>query len=221
MKNPLLLLILAVPVVLAASCTSTKYRDEDLSRVFRYNESKGISSLDPAYARNQTIIWPVSQLFNGLLQMDDSLDIRPALARRWEISDDGTVYTFHLRTDVRFHDDPVFPGGTGRLVTAADVAYSFSRILDPSVASPGLWVLGKLDRGKPDHPEGFRALDDSTFRIWLNEPFPRSPASSPCLIASWFPARPSSITGKNLPGTRLEPGPSNSGSGCRTKSSSW
>ena len=94
MKNRLFILLFAL---CAASCANHSHQIDDLSHVFRYNESKGISSLDPAYARNQTVIWPVSQLFNGLLQMDDSLKIRPALAKSWEVSPDGKVYTFHLR----------------------------------------------------------------------------------------------------------------------------
>ena len=158
--------------MLLVSCAENRRDGVDGTRVFRYNESKGISSLDPAYARNQTIIWPVSQLFNGLLQMNDSLQAGPALARSWDITDSGKVYTFHLRRDVRFQDDPVFPGGKGRQVSAFDVEYSFSRILDPAVASPGRWVFSKLERSNPDHTSGFKALNDSTFRIWLSEPFP-------------------------------------------------
>ncbi len=169
MKNRIFILLFAL---CAASCANHSHQIDDLSHVFRYNESKGISSLDPAYARNQTVIWPVSQLFNGLLQMDDSLKIRPALAKSWEVSPDGKVYTFQLRMDVRFHDDPVFPGGRGRMTSAEDVEFSFSRILDPAVASPGLWVFSKLQKGDADHPKGFKALNDSTFRIWLDGPFP-------------------------------------------------
>ncbi len=157
--------------LIVAACTGKRIDSSDLSRVFRYNESKGISSLDPAYARNQTVIWPVCQLFNGLLQMNDSLQIIPCLARTWDMSDNGTIYTFHLRTDIRFHDDPVFKGGRGRKLMASDVVFSFSRILDPSIASPGRWVFSKLERDDPDHPLGFKAVDDTTFRIWLSEPF--------------------------------------------------
>ncbi len=169
MKGRLTILFL---VLLAVSCTGKRNDKAGFTVVFRYNESKGISSLDPAWARNQTIIWPVSQLYNGLLQMDDSLRVRPSIARDWDISGDGRIYTFHLRQDVYFHDNPAFPGGKGRKVKASDVGYSFSRILDPAVASPGRWVFGRLENGNPDHPAGFRAVDDSTFRIWLSGPFP-------------------------------------------------
>ena len=49
---------------------------EKRDNIFRYNESKGIPSLDPAFARNQTIIWPVNQLFNGLDQLDSALNVK-------------------------------------------------------------------------------------------------------------------------------------------------
>ena len=140
--------------------------------VFRYNESRGIVSLDPAFARDQTMIWPAVQLYNGLVQMDAELNIKPSVAKSWEISNDGLVYTFNLRNDVYFHDHEIFPGGKGRKVTAYDFEYSFSRILDPGIASPGFWIFNKLEKNNKDHPLGFRALNDTTFRIWLSETFP-------------------------------------------------
>ncbi|MGC9341720.1 MAG: ABC transporter substrate-binding protein [Bacteroidales bacterium] len=141
----------------------------DNPNVFRYNESRGIVSLDPAFTRDQTMIWPALQLYNGLVQMDKELDVKPAIAEEWEISDDGRVYIFHLRNDVFFHDHEIFPGGKGVKVTAYDFEYSFKRILDPKIASPGFWIFNKLD--KSQHA-GFKAINDSTFSIWLTEAFP-------------------------------------------------
>src|SRR5208282_2376646 len=46
---------------------------------------------------------------------------------------DGETWTFKLRKDLRFQDDPCFPGGHGRAITAADIAYSFKRMADPKV----------------------------------------------------------------------------------------
>jgi oligopeptide transport system substrate-binding protein len=155
-------------LVLFISC-SDSYPEGQLT-VFRYNESKGIASLDPAFARNQTLIWPVNQIFNGLVQMDDSLNVIPCIANSWTVSDDGLIYTFNLRRDVLFHNSPVFPDSIGRQVTAFDFEYSFSRILDPKIASPGKWIFDKLDF-TPVHQNGFKAENDSIFRIWLKEPF--------------------------------------------------
>jgi ABC-type transport system substrate-binding protein len=143
-------------------------------KVFRYNQPEALSSLDPAYARNQANIWATTQLYNGLVALDETLKPSPALAARWHVSPDGLVYTFHLRQDVYFHDHPVFPGGQGRRVTAADFVYSFKRILDPATASTGSWVFkGKVLEDLKGNVSDtcFKALNDSTLRVYLKEPF--------------------------------------------------
>jgi peptide/nickel transport system substrate-binding protein len=158
------LCVLFLSLIALFSC-----RNHDADRsgdrtVFRYNESKGISSLDPAFARNQTIIWPVSQLFNGLVQLDNDLHVIPCIAHSWSVSDDGLVYTFRLRNDVQFHSSPFMDQ---RTVVASDVVYSFNRIRDPSLASPGQWIFDQVEPGS-----GFQALNDSVLRIKLKNPFP-------------------------------------------------
>jgi peptide/nickel transport system substrate-binding protein len=112
-------------------------------------------------------MWPAHQLFNTLVEIDDSLHIVPSLAKGWDISEDKTVFTFHLRNDVFFHDDDCFPGGKGRKMTARDVEYSLSRIIDKQVASPGAWIFNR----KVDTVQPFTAVDDSTFRLKLIRPY--------------------------------------------------
>lgn len=150
-------------MVLLAGCSMPDNSDK---HIFRYNESAGISTLDPAYAKDQAIIWGCSQLYNGLISLDSSLVVQPCIAKSWEVSDDGKAYTFHLRKDVFFHKNPLFnsPDST-RCVTAFDFLYSFERILDPDVASPGLWIFNEVDE------HGFEAPDDSTFIVRLKHPF--------------------------------------------------
>lgn len=145
-------------------CYSPKNQE---AGVFHYNEFNGIASLDPAFAKSQAVMWPVHQLYNTLVEIDDQLHIVPSLARSWDISEDRTRFTFHLRTDVYFHDDPVFPGGKGRKMKAADVEYSFKRILDKTTASPGAWIFN----GKVDSLQPFLAIDDSTFQVQLIRPY--------------------------------------------------
>ena len=149
--------------------------EESRQNIFRYNESKGIPTLDPAFARNQTIIWPVNQLFNGLVQLDEKLQVRPCIARQWQIDETGTMYTFYLRKDVFFHDHAAFTDGRGRQVTAADFVYSLNRIMDPRVASPGAWIFHSVDRESVNGINGFEAVDDTTLRIYLVRPFPAFP----------------------------------------------
>jgi oligopeptide transport system substrate-binding protein len=156
-------------ILLLNSCRS-KYPGDKDKTVFRYNESAGITSLDPAFARNQANIWAVNQLFCGLVQLDDSLKVRPCIAKSWKISDNGMEYTFHIRRDVRFHDSEVFTAGKGRLVKASDFVFSFGRITNSTLASPGAWVFGNVQKSGSHY--SFEATDDSTLIIRLVKPFP-------------------------------------------------
>lgn len=164
MNRYLILLLLAATVF--GSCGGDGKKDGERV-MFRYNQSSGISSLDPAFARDQANIWAINSIYNGLLQLDSKLNLQPALAKSWEVSEDGLTYTFHLRTDVHFHDHEVFPEGKGRRFVADDVLFTFSRLMDKATAAPGAWVFnGKVDAGN-----AFAAPNDSTFVLKLARPF--------------------------------------------------
>ena len=130
--------------------------------VFRYNEPTAIGSLDPAFASDQAHGWLSKQLFSTLVDSDSTLSPVPQLAHRWEASLDGMEWTFYLRTDVYFHDDPCFPGGQGRRMTAADVAYSLERLMATETSSPGWWILAQVGR--------IEVLDSATIRFHLTQP---------------------------------------------------
>ena len=136
-------------------------------QVFYYNETTGIASLDPAFAKNQSILWAVNQLYNGLVETDSNLHIVPCLAKSWEVSADRLEYIFHLRTDVFFHDNDAFETGKGRRMTASDVVFSFQRLIDPATASPGAWIFNN----RIDSLNAFTAINDSTFQLRLQKPF--------------------------------------------------
>ncbi len=135
--------------------------------VFRYNQINSITSLDPAFAKSQNNIWAVDHLYNGLVQLDEQLQIKPAIAESWTVSDDGLVYTFKLRTDVTFHNNAAFADGKGRVVTAEDFVYSFNRIISDEVASPGSWIF----KGNVAEVEPFKTIDKNTFELRLQKPF--------------------------------------------------
>lgn len=135
----------------------------DTQNVFRYNEFRNITSLDPAFARNPQNIWPIQQIFNGLVQLDDALNVVPEIADRWEIDTSGTMYTFYLKKGIFFHSAPQFKGKK-RKVIASDFVYSFDRLTDQKVGSPGGWVLQQVER--------YEALNDSVFQIILKQAFP-------------------------------------------------
>ena len=154
-------------IIILSLLTGCFSKEKNDSQIFHYNEQTGISSLDPAFAKNQSIMWPVHQLYNTLIEVDDSLRLKPSLAKSWELSEDRLSYIFHLRDDVFFHDDACFPGGRGRKMTAADVVFSLQRLIDPKTASPGSWIFNRnVDSLLP-----FSAIDDTTFRLALVKPY--------------------------------------------------
>ncbi|MDC3353716.1 ABC transporter substrate-binding protein [Schleiferiaceae bacterium] len=114
---------------------------EGRGQVFRYNEPSSISSLDPAFARDQAHSWLSKQLFSTLVKSDSLLRPVADLATQWTLSADGLTWTFTLRSDAYFHENPCFPAGQGRIVQSEDVVFSLERLTDPSTASPGAWVL--------------------------------------------------------------------------------
>lgn len=162
---------LLVPLLLICFCACKKTDLSEGKKIFKYNESAGISTLDPAFSSGQSVIWPCNLLYNGLVSLNDSLEIVPAIARNWEISEDGTIYTFHLRQDVQFHNTDYFKFQKPRYVTAEDFVYSFNRIVDSKVASPGAWIFQKVAEDETGKP-AFTALNDSTLEIRLSQFFP-------------------------------------------------
>lgn len=159
-----LLIFLLFIFIILLSCSNHSHEDK---KIFHYNEQSGIASLDPAFAKNQSIMWVIHQLYNTLVEVDDHLQLKPSLAKSWELSKDQLEFTFHLRTDVYFHDNPLFKNGKGRLMNANDVVYSLQRIMDVTIASPGAWIFNN----RIDPKGGFKAINDSTFQLKLIRPF--------------------------------------------------
>jgi peptide/nickel transport system substrate-binding protein/oligopeptide transport system substrate-binding protein len=127
------------------------------------------ASLDPARITDYYAVAVANQIFDGLVKFDAHLNVVPALAQSWTASRDGVVWIFNLRRDVQFHN--------GRAMTAEDVVYSLSRLLDPSVGSPRSWFLDKVkgasafQDGSARELAGISAVDRYTVQISLSEPF--------------------------------------------------
>ena len=88
-----------------------------------------------------------------LVQYDENLDPMPYLAESWEVSDDDTEITFHIRDDVYWHD--------GELTDAYDVAYTFERAIDPETAFPNAAFWTHYDQG----PDGVEVVDSFTVKF--------------------------------------------------------
>jgi oligopeptide transport system substrate-binding protein len=112
-------------------------------------------------------------LFEGLVSSDPvTIEPVPAVAEKWEISDDGLVYTFHLRPEAKWSN--------GDPVTAQDFARSYQRILTPSIASKYAYALSPIV-GADDYSQGkltdftqtgIKALDAHTLQLTLTHPTP-------------------------------------------------
>ena len=194
------LIALILFLLLFSSCVKNNSSDENL-KIFKYNESAGILTLDPIYAKDLPHIWACNQIFNGLVASDDEMNVVPAIAKSWNISDDGMTYTFILRDDVWFHEDECFEKTTDnrqrttaivqnisatqqlsnsatRRVTAHDFVYSFNRVLDRKLNSSGSWIFSNVkrqqttDNGQQTFEYAFNAINDTVLEIKLTQPFP-------------------------------------------------
>jgi len=129
-------------------------------------------TLDPACASDVDSANYIVEVFGGLVTIDRDLQIVPDIAEHWDVSDDGTVYTFQLRRGVLFHNGD-------RQVTASDVKYSMERALDPDTQSTVAEVyLGDIVGveefidGDADEVTGIEAVDNYTLRITIDAPKP-------------------------------------------------
>jgi peptide/nickel transport system substrate-binding protein len=119
-------------------------------------------TLVPILASDSSSADICGMVFNGLVKYDKDVKIVGDLAQRWEISADGTEITFHLRKGVRWHDGAPF--------TARDVAFTYHRLIDPSVATPYSGDFERILR--------LDVIDEHTVKVYYKEPF--SPA-----LSSW------------------------------------
>ncbi|ARN79136.1 ABC transporter substrate-binding protein [Nonlabens spongiae] len=176
--NLAILLLLLCTLFLGLESCQSDSEAIDPATVFRYNEHANVTTLDPAFAKDQRNIWVCNQLYNGLVRLDKDLNVVPDLAGSWDISEDGTLYTFRLKRNIHFHntellfveprDDGILDGNYGRsnmrTVNAEDFKYSLSRLTDPEVASPGAWTMAAV--------EEMTAIDEHTLQIKLKQPNP-------------------------------------------------
>ena len=131
-----------------------------------------VESLDPQVATDGTSFEVIANYTDGLTQMDADGAAVPAIAESWDISDDGTVYTFHLRDDANWSN--------GDPVTADDFIFAWQRAVDPALASEYSYMLSDIGQiknaaaiiaGEKDKSElGVKALDSKTLEVTLEVP---------------------------------------------------
>ena len=74
--------MLVVAAVMVVGCSGHRHDDK---MMFRYNESAGITTLDPAFAKDQALTWACRQLYNGLVQLDSALQVQPWFGRKLKV----------------------------------------------------------------------------------------------------------------------------------------
>jgi len=156
-------------------------------KIYRHAMDQAPTSLDPVQAANVYANFVMLNAYDtlfGYKYLARPYELKPNLAADWpEISADGLVYTIRIKPGVRFVDDPAFPDGKGREVTAADFVYSIKRHFDPKNRPQGAWLwsgriagLVEWKAAGPDYDvevPGLRALDAHTIRIELTKPYPQ------------------------------------------------
>jgi ABC-type transport system substrate-binding protein len=127
-------------------------------------------TLDPACASDAGSAEYIVEVFSGLVTYDRDLNLIPDIASEWQVSPDGTVYTFKLRSNVLFHD-------ASRRVTADDFKFSMERALDPETQSTvGEVYLGDIvgsDEfidGQAEEVTGIKVPDPDTLEITIKQP---------------------------------------------------
>jgi oligopeptide transport system substrate-binding protein len=181
MKKSILILILSLSLIMGFSLAALA-----APVTLQWNLATEPPTLDPALGTDTTSIWVIEQLFLGLTDYDDeTMEVVPELATSWEVSEDGLVWAFHLRKDVKWTD--------GSPVTAYDIEYAVKRTCDPATASNYAYVLYIIKGAKEvntgeitdlDHI-GVKAIDDYTIQFALNQPAGYFPA-----IAGMWVTRP-------------------------------
>lgn len=159
-----LILIICFSIALPLLGISCLFQEDTL-----YLYGSNPLTLDPALARDSIPLEYIVEIFSGLVCFDPDLKITPDIADSWDLTGNGTIYTFHLRHGVKFH--------SGRDVTANDFKYSLERVCDPATRSQTaetylgdiVGVKEKLS-GKVNEVSGVKVLDDYTLQITTDAP---------------------------------------------------
>ena len=188
-RTPFKLAVALLALLLAGGCEpeARQARGEQTQNVYRHAMDGAPTGLDPAHASNIYANFMVVNLYDTLYRykyLARPYQLEANLAEELpQVSTDGLIYTIRIKPGVAFVDDPAFPEGTGRTVTAQDFVYSIKRHFDPETRSQGAWLWQDKIVGLNEWKEngahydqeisGVRALDDRTIQIQLITPFPQ------------------------------------------------
>ncbi|WP_085508196.1 peptide ABC transporter substrate-binding protein [Thalassobacillus devorans] len=180
MKKWLMLLLAVMVAVVLAACTTSGSSDsgeqndggEEASggeKVLKLNNGSEPTSLDPPIGFDSYSWNVLNNLMEGMTRLDESHEPAAATAEKWDVSEDGKVYTFHIREDANWSN--------GDPVTAGDFEFAWKRLVDPEVASPAAF-LGYFIEGAEAYNNGegskddvmVEAVDEKTLEVTLTAP---------------------------------------------------
>ncbi|MDW7695351.1 ABC transporter substrate-binding protein [Flammeovirgaceae bacterium SG7u.111] len=153
--------------------------------VFRLSEPEYIKSLYPPSIIDVYSYRVASQVYEGLFKFNQQniTELEHGLIEKYEIDETKTVYTFHLKKGIYFHDNECFEGGKGREVTAEDIAYCFTNLCTPNRLNQNFNLFENIVKGAneyydtiknggdaPEKLEGFEVVDKYTLKITINKP---------------------------------------------------
>ncbi len=194
---------------------NTPVVEETVEQKIVYNLGADPKTIDPqlnSAVDGSTII---HNAFEGLMREDENSKIVPGTAEKYEVSDDGTVYTFHIRKDAKWSD--------GKPVVAGDFEYAWKRALNPKVAAEYAYQLFYIKNGAAYYNQekvggkvataedvGVKVIDDNTLEVTLEAPVPYF--LSLAAFPTYFPVRKDIIEGNEekwtlKPDTYISNGP--------------
>ncbi|MDI6601513.1 MAG: peptide ABC transporter substrate-binding protein [Thermoanaerobacteraceae bacterium] len=181
MKRIALLLVLILSLSAVAGCGTTPAKNNEETQktaqetpaegqTITYNLGAQPGSIDPAKCNEVVGFNVIYNVFEGLVRLDKNSNPEPGMAEKWDVSEDGLTWTFHLR-DAKWAD--------GKPVTAGDFEYAWKRILDPATGAPFAYDLYYVKNGRAFNEGkasaddvGVKAQDDKTLVVTLENPTP-------------------------------------------------
>ncbi|ASJ22771.1 peptide ABC transporter substrate-binding protein [Brachyspira hampsonii] len=150
------------------SCNNQNYIANSNKEII-INMGSSPVNIDPTLNSIGVVSTYILHSFEGLTKIDKNNDIRPGMAEKWDISEDGTTYTFYLRTNAKWSD--------GKPVTAKDFEYSWRRALDKTLNVPYAYMLEIIKNAKNINLGimditnlGIEVVNDNTLKVVLETP---------------------------------------------------
>jgi oligopeptide transport system substrate-binding protein len=183
-KKNLKLYSIAFSLLIFSSCNIAETKN---SNAFRMSISTEPPTLDWSLATDGVSFNIIANIMEGLTEFDENLNPKPAIAYKWDVSEDGKIYAFHLRKDVFWTD--------GKPVTAYDFEYSWKRLLNPHTAAEYAYFLYDIlnayeyNSGKIKDPElvGIKAISPDALEVRLKKPIVYFPSITTFMVT--FPQR--------------------------------